>query len=69
MAMDLTDGGAADLAIREAVKDGMLEAYKEKAPSEEDMDQLARGIAPGILKALIYLRDNAETVPSGETVK
>lgn len=68
MAMDLTEDGAAYQAIRDKIKEGMLEAYAEKAPSEEDMEQLARGIAPGILEALIYLVDNAETVPGGETI-
>lgn len=68
MAMDLTDDGAAYEVIKEAVKDGMLEAYAEKAPSADDMEQLAAGLAPGILEALKYLVANAETVPSGETI-
>ena len=71
MAIDTTPGGANELAIIAAIKNGMLTEYAAKNPDPAEMETLARAIAPGIMTALQHIKDSADVtgVTSGaETV-
>jgi hypothetical protein len=68
MSVDISPNGTAEVAIIEAIKNGLLTVYAEKGPHPDEMEKLARAITPGIMTALQLLNGDSESnfAPSSE---